>query len=75
MTPLSATIALLMATLLLGEVFLWRMFRRRIDPMTFPSERDASQFGVFRPNRMRAFAVVHTLLLGCWLLGSVLLLW
>lgn len=75
MTPLFVSIALLMATLFLGEYFLWRMFRRRIDPMTFPSEHDASQFGLFRPNRMRAFAVVHTLLLGGWLLGSVLFLW
>jgi hypothetical protein len=75
MTPLLMTIGLPTVTLFIGEVCLWRMFRRRIDPMIFPVEHDVSQLGLFRPNRMRAFAIVHTIILSTWIVCSVLFLW
>lgn|GEM_PF-5066816 len=75
MTPLFLSLCLLLGTLLIGEGILWRMFRRRVDPIIFPSERNTSETGPFRPWRMRAFAVSHTVSLGAWTLLSVLWLW
>jgi hypothetical protein len=75
MTPFFLTIVLLVGALLLGELALWRMFRRRIDPVTFPSDVDASSIGFYRPGRMRAIAVAHAVLLGASLVFFVTWLW
>ena len=75
MTPLLLTIAFLLATLVVGEFTLWRMFRRRVDPVIFPSDRDQSQVGFFRPGRVRFVALCHTLAIGGWITLSLLWLW
>ena len=75
MTPLLLTIVCLLATLVVGEFSLWRMFRRRVDPVIFPSDRDQSQVGFFRPGRVRLVALCHTLAIGGWIVLSLLWLW
>jgi hypothetical protein len=75
MTPLFLTLLLLLAMLLVGEFVLWRMFRRRVDPVLFPSDQDQSSIGFFRPGRMRFVAICHTVALGACVLLSVLWLW
>lgn len=75
MTPLLLTIVLLLATLVVGEFSLWRMFRRRVDPVIFPSDTDQSSIGFFRPGRMRLVAIAHTVAMGAWLVVSILWLW
>lgn len=75
MTSLVLTLLGMVIGTLVGESLLWRMFRRRVDPLVFPSESDESQVGFFGLGRMRAVAVVHALALGAWLVLSVLWLW
>jgi hypothetical protein len=75
MTPFFLTIVLLVGALVLGEFALWRMFRRRIDPVTFPSDVDASSIGFYKPGRMRAIALLHTLALGACIVFFVAWLW
>jgi hypothetical protein len=75
MTPFILTLTLLIATLGVGEFMLWRMFRRRVDPVIFPVEQDASSVAFFRPGRMKLLALMHTLTLGAALVIPVLWLW
>lgn len=75
MTELTLTIVLLACTALLGEFVLWRLFRRRVDPVIFPSEHDTSQIGFFRLGRMRVVAVAHAVALVAWIVVSILWLW
>lgn len=75
MTELTLTIVLLLCTALVGEALLWRLFRRRVDPVIFPADQDASQLGFFRLGRMRVVALAHTIILCVWMLLSVLWLW
>lgn len=75
MTPFVLTIVFLVGTVLIVEFALWRMFRRRIDPLVFPAEADASQVGFFSTNRMRAVAIVHTLVLAAWTVFTIFWLW
>lgn len=75
MTPLFLTIGILAGATVIGEFALWRMFRRRIDPVTFPSAVDASSIGFYRHGRMRAVVLIHAVALGGWLIFSVLWLW
>ncbi len=73
-TYLIAVISLILF-ILLGETILWRLFRRRIDPVTFPHERDRSQVGFFRIGRMRLFTMFHALALCVWTVFSLSWLW
>lgn len=73
-TPL-LVILITVGILLLGEVLLWRLFRRRIDPMIFPPESDASQLRFFHLGRLRLLALVHAAALGTTLVLSLLWLW
>lgn len=75
MTPLALTIVLLVGSLVVGEFSLWRMFRRRVDPVIFPSDKDQSQIGFFRPGRMRLVALCHAGAVGAVVVLSVLWLW
>lgn len=75
MTELTLTIVLLLCTALVGEAILWRLFRRRVDPVIFPADQDASQLGFFRLGRMRVVALAHTIALCVWMVLSVLWLW
>lgn len=75
MTEFTLTIVLLLCTALLGELVLWRMFRRRVDPVIYPADRDASQVGFFRLGRMRAVAFLHAIILCAWIILSILWLW
>lgn len=75
MTPLILTLVVLVLLVLIGELVLWRLFRRHADPVNFPHESDHSQVGFFRMGRMRALAIIHTVILGGWIIFSVLWLW
>ncbi len=75
MTELVLTLAPLACTALLGEFVLWRLFRRRVDPVIFPADQDTSQLGFFRLGRMRLVAVLHAVILVAWIVLSVLWLW
>lgn len=75
MTSFALSIACLLGLLIAGEAVLWRLFRRRIDPVTFPHERDRSQVGFFLIGRMRLTAALHALALGAWVVCSLLWLW
>lgn len=69
------TLALLVSTIVLGEIVLWKTFRRRVDPVIYPTEHDASQVGFFRLGRMRVIAVMHTVALTGWIVFSFVWLW
>lgn len=75
MTPLTLSIVSLLGVLVVGEIALWRLFRRRVDPVTFPHERDRSHLRFFRIGRLRFIAAFHTLLLGTLIVVSLLWLW
>lgn len=75
MTHLILSIVSLLCALVLGEILLWRLFRRRIDPVIFPSDSDASQLRFFHLGRVRFIALCHTIVLGAWLFLSVAWLW
>lgn len=75
MTPPFLVIILLVGALLVGELILWRMFRRRVDPVIFPTDHDQSSIGFFRPGRMRFVALCHTIALGVAIVLAVLWLW
>ncbi len=75
MTMLIFAILTTVCVLLFGEILLWRLFRRRIDPMIFPPESDASALGFFHLGRLRLLALVHTAALGTTLVLSLLWLW
>lgn len=74
--PMPLSIVIGIACVLLGwEILLWRLFRRRIDPMIFPAESDASQLRFFDLGRMRFIAACHTVALGAAVLLPLLWLW
>jgi hypothetical protein len=75
MTPLLFTLALLVTTLVATEFMLWRMFRRRVDPVIFPAEQDASSVAFFRPGRMKLLTLAHSVALGAAVVIPVLWLW
>ena len=49
------------------EVVLWMLFKRRIQGICFPHDMDASFFRFFTLGRLRVIAISHTL----FLLGTV----
>ncbi len=75
MTAFLTAIVSLIVIIVVGETILWRLFRRRIDPVTFPHERDRSQVGFFRIGRMRIVAALHAIILSAWIAFSLTWLW
>lgn len=69
------TIASLVGFVLVSELFLWKLFRRHVDPVVFPSETDTSQIGFFSVGRLRIVALIHTIVLCVWIIFSVWYLW
>ncbi|MDO8649470.1 MAG: hypothetical protein Q7R81_06860 [Candidatus Peregrinibacteria bacterium] len=57
------------------ELVLWKLFRRKIAGLLFPLEADQSFFRFFTLNRLRAIAVVHTIVLLVMLFLSLSFLW
>ncbi len=75
MTNLWFALAGTLSFLLIGEFILWRLFHRRVEPLCFPPDRDASEIGFFRMGRLRLIAIIHTIVMGVWVAASLFILW
>ena len=49
--------------IVVAELVLWRLFRRKISEMYFPHELDTSYFRFFTMLRLRALAIMHAVVL------------
>ncbi|TSC59947.1 MAG: hypothetical protein Greene041662_332 [Candidatus Peregrinibacteria bacterium Greene0416_62] len=58
--------------ILATEIFLWRLFRRKISDMHFPPLMDASSIRFFSVHRMRSAIMLHG---GLLLLSTLIPLW
>jgi hypothetical protein len=67
--PLMITGAIVV--IILSEAVLWWLFQKKMTPLSFPHELDASYFRFFSMSSLRAIALVHTFLMcGCIVLCS-----
>lgn len=49
--------------ILITELTLWKIFRKKLAGLSFPSEIDESFHGYFSINKIRIFAIIHTIIL------------
>ena len=61
--------------ILLIEIVLWQVFRRKMEGIRFPNAADHSHFRFFSMTRMRLIAIFHTVFLLAVLVISTLFLW
>jgi Trk-type K+ transport system membrane component len=61
MMVLVFTLAGLTAFIVLMELICWKLFRRKMKPMRFPSEKDPSHSHFYYLDKARSFAFAHTL--------------
>lgn len=63
MTWMLLTMIGLVAFIIVAEWTCWRLFRRRTDPMRFPSPNDPTGSHTFYLRKLRIFMLVHSAVL------------
>lgn len=75
MTWMLVTIIGLVMVIILSEWSCWRLFRRRTDPMRFPSPNDPKGSHTFYLRRLRIFMLFHSALLITFTVFFCMRLW
>ena len=61
--------------ILMVELLLWLLFRRKLKGLDFPHERDASSFRLLSRGGLAALSVMHSVALATAYACTILFLW
>lgn len=72
---LMLTLAAFTAMIVAGEALCWMLFKRKMEPLHFPSDKDPTGSHTFYLKRIRLFAVIHTVGLCVFVWIFCIILW